>query len=841
VPEVTQAFTIFRALLDIPDEGRDSFIAKECANAPDVAIEVRRLLHQHRLAGSFLETPVSDDSQRRETLPLRRFMFQVGDTIANRFRIERLAGIGGMGEVYEAHDSQLRTQVAIKTLRGDLAPYSWMVQRFRHEVLRARLVAHPQVCKVYDLFAHILPDGSEVPFFTMQLLSGQTLAQWLLREGRMSPSTALPLLTDIAGALQAAHRLNIIHRDLNPKNIFICSGGERPRAVVTDFGLAVVADPADREEGTITRLFAGAGTPAYMAPEQKSMKPLSTATDVYALGLVAYEVTTATLPADDGSLDRLEELPASWQTSIQRCLRADPNERFSDPVEFIAALCAPSKPTQNVQLLEWIGGAHYKRTVVATILLILALVISTAAFLRWPSDRTQQARSIAVLPFETSDPDLAYLGEGLADELASTLTSLPDLRVAGRNSAFHFRDGTVPAPEIGRSLGVRLLLEGSVRRKADRLLVSVQLIDAASNRQLWSKPFDREFRQLFAIQSEIITETAARLGVVLPAQPTEREATKNMEAFDLYLKGRYFWNKRTEEGLHKGLQYLEESRKTDPSFAPAYTGIADSYTVLADYGWSSPGEVLVNAGEALRRSLELQPNLADTHASLGLFDALVVWDQRGAESAFQKALALKPSSMTAHFWYGGFLMRGRRLEEALKEARLAQSLDPVSPATVLFVAWVHYYKKDYVSAIAVSKEVLDLDPNYPHAHQLLALCNAALGHSADALKENELAVRETNDPAVRLRYRGQVLSLIPEKREEAYEIASRLAALSSDRQGGYLAVIYAALKDRDKMYEWIDRSINIRDSAILLANVASPMDPYRSDDRFRQALQTMGY
>ena len=828
-----QALSIFRSLLDLPESEYEPFILEHCRNAPELEREVRRLLAEHKRAGGFLETPAASISEALEeevTLPAPRLMFRPGEVLARRFVIERLAGAGGMGEVYEAYDRELRTPVAVKTLRNDLVSRAGMIQRFHQEVSRARVVAHPHVCKVFDLFLHSYPDGSEVPFFTMELLSGETLAQRLKNQGKLGVTAALPVLKDIAAALQAAHDLGIIHRDLNPKNVFLCNDSRgRTRVVVTDFGLAVPAESAN-SGGTVTRLFAGAGFPPYMAPEQKLMQPLSKATDVYALGLMAYELAMGSLPPESPQL-LLDELPASWRDAIRRCLLPDPSKRFSSASEFIAAIddsesTAADPPREKNRPIN-----RRNRPV-----LVVAACLALALFLwgLWWS-MSPETISIAVAPFQAKDTELAYLGEGIADDIASAFTSFPDLHVASLNYAEH-----VDRPD-GKTLGVDLVLSGSVQQRVDRLLVSAELVEASTNRLLWSKIFDRDSRQLPAIQSEIISETVAKMGLKAPKQPAERETTDSPEALDLYRRGRYLWGKRAEADLKKGLRYFEESRDKDPSFALAYNGIADTFTILADYGLVSPAEAFEKAGAALRTSLELRPNLADTHASNGLFNALIVWDQRAAERSFQKALALNPSSILGHFWYGVYLTRARRLDEALKEAKLARALDPVAPATVLFVAWAHYYMKDYDAAITVIHDVLDLNPDYAHAHQLLALCLAAQGRTHEALKENELAVSGLTDAFVQLRYRGQVLSFIPEKKNEAYQVAARLGELSTERQAGYLAVIYAALGDREKTYEWIDRSIVMRDAAVLLVNVASPMDSYRNEGRFLKALQLMGY
>jgi serine/threonine-protein kinase len=809
--------TVFDRAIELPETERDSFIERECAAFPVVGEHVRRLI-----------------AERQTVAATATQVFKNGDLVARRFRIARLIGKGGMGEVYEAYDSELKDTIAIKTLRSEAVSQTQMIERFRKEVLRSRSVADPSVCKVYDLFAHELPDGTTIPFFTMQLLRGETLADWMMKNGPTPIEKALPLLQQMGRALKAAHSAGIVHRDFTPRNVFMEEReGNTVQPIITDFGLAVRAPSS--LDSSVSRSFVAAGTPGYMAPEQRVGGRASPQTDIYALGLVAYQLVTGT-KADGAAFLEDSQLPPHWLAAIRRCLMTDPEDRFPDVDHFIEAL----------KLVPSSVGAYRKRTgAPALFVSVAAIILFIAAFVMLRdriSVSMDSQNSLAVLPFENSDSskEAAYLSDGIAEDLSGALTAYPDLRVSARGSAFRFRGSTAAPREIGKALGVKMLLTGSVRRLDDRIRIAVQLIDADDDRQVWSDTYDRDFRQTIEIQGEI-TQEIGRVLHLKPAPAQSNDATPNIDAYDLFLKGKYYWNTRTREGLSKGLTYFQDAIQVDPKFALAYTGLADSYSVMVDYAWMPPLEALPKVRTALSKAVSLDPNLAETQASIGLFDTLLEWDQQDAEKAFQRAIAFKHSLMTAHLWYGNYLMRAGRLSEALREAEEARRLDPVSLPTVVFVGWVHYYSRNYPKALEVGNEAIELNPSFPHGYQLNALTYSAMGKTAEALKASDAVVKMTSDEAVALRYRGLALSMLPSMRSQGEEVASRLANLSPDRQAGYLAIINGGLGNREEMYNWMERALNIRDSSLLLANIAPGLDRYRSESRFRQILRRVGY
>jgi serine/threonine protein kinase/tetratricopeptide (TPR) repeat protein len=848
--------SIFWDALDIPADQRDAFLNAACDGSPALDEEVRRLLQEHASADGFLEDPATTEPVGGEAANAGR-VCRTGDVLSHRFRIVNLLGAGGMGEVYEAFDSELRQTVAIKTLRGSYACDPGMVERFRSEVLRSRQITHPNVARVYDLFTHRREDGSEIAFFTMELLEGEPLSRWLDSHGPLTPDGALPIIQQMSAALQAAHNAGIIHRDFKPGNVFLSQRPESPpKATVTDFGIAVqlgtIAEPAGG--GSVpSGMSLLAGTPAYMAPERLLGGACTPAVDVYALGLVAHEMVTGqpvynaksplacALKKVEGGEPELSDgcgdLPQRWVDAIRRAVRTDPEERFTDPVEFVDALTGTSIPAEGAGTRNrWQSGILW--AFAASFVTLFAIV----AFLATRPAREAAPHSLAVLPFENSGRDSvsAYLSDGIAEGLNRSLGAFPKLRMIPQTTAAAFRDQRKAPAQISKELGVEMLLTGSFRESGHHLQLTAELLDGGG-KILWNKPYDCDMEQLLDVQDDVTRHVASRLALGAPLPQSKTVPTTNAEAYDLFLRARYLWGTRTREGVMKAIEYFERAVFLDGNFAIAHAGIADAYIVLADYGWSAPEDVEPKARAALDRAVALDEDAAETQASLGLFNTLIAWDQVAAERAFQRAIAHDPSLASAHHWYANYLERSRRMDEALREAQEARRLDPATPPTLLIMGWIRYYRREYPAAIEIGKQAIELYPTVPQGHDLLALSYAVSGQADLALRESSEAVRLTSDVAVALRRRAVVLSRIPGHQDEARKLASKLETMSSDRQAAYLVPIYAALRDRDRMYRWADRAIEIHDPYLLMANVDLPLDLYRSEPRFQQILRRMGY
>jgi len=586
-----------------------------------------------------------------------------------------------------------------------------------------------------------------------------------------------------------------------------------------------------------------------MAPEQMDSQALTPQTDVYALGLVAAEMRSG-LPVfafqspilcavrklsavDPLSPQHLKCLSPDWAKAIRRSLDRDPSKRFASASAFVSAL----NPVSALDSMLPPGSISRRAA------LLSVCVGIPASVYQFSSVSEPKVRVIAVLPFEnaTGDPSLDYFADGVAEEIIQSLASYSGIRVVARNSAFRYRATREPLPKVATALGASSILTGSIRRTVDRVRVSVQLIDAGNENTLWSDIYDRDLRQILVIQTDIQNQIAAKLNLRAPALSARSQQTSNVVAYDHYLIARRNWNSRTKEGLTTALAEFHSAVTIDSSYAAAYTGIADSHTVMIDYGLVPTLASLPLAKAAVDRAISLDPNLAEACAAAGLLNCIAQWDQPAAERAFLRSLQLKPSLLTAHHWYGGFLMRSGRLDEALTHATEASKLDPLSLPSIVFLGWVHHYRREYDKALVIGDQAIQLDAKFPHAYQLKALAYAAKGDHANALAASDTAVRGITDPAVAIRFRALALSVLPGLEAEARGAAERLAELSKDRQAAYLAIIYAGLRDTSRMFEWIDRALQIRDSSLLFINIDRATLPYRNDPRFRLALRQIGY
>lgn len=838
----------FADIIDRPDSEWNAAILEVSRDSPDLAQPLRELLAEHTRTGDFLQSsPLLLDEQMASR---EIYTFGPNDRLADRFRIVRPLGLGGMGEVYEATDERLRHNVAIKALRPAGFQDSEVSERFRIEVLRARQITHPNVCRVYELFSHSMDDAVEVPFFTMELLQGETLSDWLIHHGPCSGDEAVFLLHQIAVALDAAHRAGIVHRDLKPSNVFVSPIADGSlHALVTDFGIASetgsdLLGALDDVQATENSLLAG--TPAYMSPEQLLGRPSTAATDVYALGLLAYELRTgkraykgtsalscAIQKLADNDFRFLEEdanLPVSWTTAIKRCLQFDPAIRFATASEFLDAITVVTRRSPR----------RFATLTATTATIALALGSATAYQIHRAS--SNELTSVAVLPFRglEGNHQATYFSEGVSDEIGQALTLYPQLRVAAQTAASRFRDSSLSPKKIAEELHVNTLLLGSSSQSNGRIHLRVQLVDGTSERQLWSQIYDRDVREIFLLQQELVTELASRLDVGKPSAMPKAHLVSAV-AHDAFLQGRYVASTRTQEGLIKGLEHFRQALAIDPQFVSAQTATASAYISLIDYGWASPKDAAPKVREALSRALETDPDSADTQSTLGYFNNLFEWDQAGAERAFQKALVLSPSSLTAHLWYGNFLMRAGRLDQALREMGKAAELDTLSPSTLLAEGWVRYYLKEYSRSIEICRRAIDKDPSIPHPYQLIALNYARLGNAREAIAANALAVERTPDQAVALRHRAWVRSLLKGYEREAAEAARVMVKVAPGRQTGFLAVIYAGLGDRENMYRWAQAAVEAHDSVFLIAGIDPAFDAYREETKFMELVRSTGY
>jgi serine/threonine protein kinase/Tfp pilus assembly protein PilF len=744
----------------------------------------------------------------------------IGQTLSH-YRITEKLGAGGMGEVYKAHDERLDRDVAIKVLRGALAADPERLRRFEQEARAASALNHPNIVTIYDIGKH-----GTTSYIAMEYVEGKTLRE-LVNEGPLPKEKLLRVATQIAEGLAKAHGAGIIHRDLKPENLMVTNDGY---VKILDFGLAkLLPQPGpDSDAATITKegTVAGAvmGTASYMSPEQALGQPLDARTDVFSLGSVLYEMATGRRPFQgetavalfDAILHKAPasphssnpELPSDFDGIIGRALEKDPGKRYSSAKELLEGL-------NNVRLDSALP-------------------------------QVEDQKSIVVLPFEnmSPDPDQEYFCDGITEEIINALAHIKSLRVVARTSAFAFKGKHQDIREIGRKLNVETVLEGSVRKAGDRLRITAQLITISDGYHLWSERYDRKLEDVFAIQDEIASTISRKLAkellradeAALVPRPTE-----NLDAYDLYCRGLYVWNKRDAEGLNRAVQYFLEATRIDPSFANAYVGLANTYTTLAVF-FARPLELIPKAKAAAAKALELDDNLADAHASYAQIAINFDWDWKAGERGFQRALELKPSYAMAHMWYAELLTVLGRHEEALLEITRALELDPLPLAISNMKGWLLYHARRYDEAIWQLQKVLELDPKFYNAHICLPWVCADAGRYEDAIRCAKRAVEVTGRDQIALSSLGYAYGRIGQ-RQDALAVIKELEE-RSDREPVHFTVIawvYIGLGDRDKAFEYLEKAFSEREEILVWMKVGPFCDGLRSDPRFGVLLHRMNF
>src|SRR3984893_7162402 len=610
------------------------------------------------------------------------------------YRVLSAIGAGGQGEVYKAVDTTLDRAVVIKVRHHDQALKPSMLARFEREAKLASALDHPNICTIYGLH-----EVEGVLFIAMQYIEGQTVRQ--LVNGRpLELTSALAVAIQVADALAAAHARGIIHRDIKAGNVVVTESGI---AKVLDFGLAKLLEDEgqDTNDPHLTELGQPYGTATYAAPEQASGGPTDHRADIFSTGVLLYELLAGTWPFKGKtavdvryavihatpqplSEARGEDSPVivRLQEIVDRCLAKEPADRFQEVAEFRDALravlrevdpdahfsgsAAPVAPRREARAGRMTFLRRYQKVV-----LIVACVVAVALAVYALLGRSRHAAidSLAVLPFmnATADPNTDYLSDGITESLINSLSQLPYVKVRSRNSVFHYKGQQTDVEKIGRDLGVRSVLAGRVEQRGDNLSISVELIDIQDDSQIWGEHYTRKLSDLINLQEELSREITDKLRLRLTGveqQQLIKNYGTNSEAYQLYLQGRYYWNKRTAEGLQKGLEYFKRAIERDPNYAPAYSGLADCYLLLNVYDLKAATEANPKAREAAARALALDDKLAEAHASLADVSYRYDWKWAEAELHFKRAIELNTSYATAHQWYSALLYARERFEQA---------------------------------------------------------------------------------------------------------------------------------------------------------------------------------
>ena len=772
-------------------------------------------------------------------------------------------GAGGMGEVYRARDTRLDRDVAIKVLPEAVARDPAALSRFGREAKALAALSHPNVLGILDIGQQ---DG--VAFAVMELLDGETLRA-RLSTIEMPWRESVEIAIAMAEGLAAAHSRGIVHRDLKPENVFLTSDG---RVKILDFGLARRDPLSSVGNASVTptltqQTMPGTviGTIGYMAPEQVSGDPGDARSDIFSFGCVLYEMATgrrafqgksggetlAAILRDDPEdpMASGRAIPQDLARVIAHCLAREPAQRFQSAQDLafnlravaVSTVSAPVPPTPK---LRRVG------LVVAALILLAALIgVLIATRQRSPAAPSVSAdiRSLAVLPLAnlSHDPEQEYFADGMTEELITDLAQIRSLRVISRTSVMAYKGTKKPLPQIGRELNADAILEGSVQRSGERVRINAQLVHAATDRHLWARSYERDLRDVLALQSDVARAVASEIRAAVTPQEAERLAKVrpvDPEAHELFLKGRYYWNKRTERDVLKSVEYFEQAIEKDPAYALAYAGLSDGWLAVGFYEGLAPREAFPRAKAAATKALEIDDGLAEAHGSLGMVNLFFDWNWPVADAEFKRTLELNANYPTGHHWRGEFLSAMGRGEEAVAEARRARELDPLS---LIINAWVGrqlYFSRRYDEAITEFRKALELDANFVPAHWQLGSAYVQKGQYPEAVAEFQEAVRLTDGSPRYLARLAHVLALMGNP-QEARKLWDRLAELSKRRNvSSYnFAVVALGLGERDRALGLLEKAFDERSSQMCFLNVEPLWDPLRPDPRFREVLRRVGF
>ena len=752
-------------------------------------------------------------------------------------------GAGGMGEVYRAKDLRLGREIALKVLPADMNASAERLARFEREARAVAGLNHPNIVTLFSV-----EDDGDVRFLTMELVEGQSL-EHLLAPGGLPILRVIELGIGLADALSAAHEKGVVHRDLKPANVMLTRDG---RVKVLDFGLAKLAatdpDPELSHAATIANLLSGegqvVGTVPYMAPEQVRGESVDARTDLFALGVVLYELAAGERPflgathADISSailrdtpkplVSMRGDLPADLDRIVGMCLAKNPRERLQSSLDVSNELRRLRRELERSE-----SGPP-------------AIPVA------------EKAASIAVLPFvnRSANADDEYFSDGLADELLNVLAKIKGLRVTARTSSFHFKGKDKTIAEIGKALDVATVLEGSVRKAGHRARISVQLVRVADSSHLWSETYDRTLEDIFAVQDDIAQSVVKELRAALLGETADSDASREVkaevaaapvhsadpEAYDLYLRGRHHVNRRSDESLHRAIEFFGAAIARDASYALAELGLAEAHGLLGFHEFEPPREAFPRARAAAIRALGLMPGLGEAHAVLAYTTLHHDREWEAAEREFLRAIELNPNHSVTRLWYVNVLLVSGRFDEALEQGRRALSLDPLSLINNVVMGWVHFFARRFDIAFEKMARALELEPAFFQAHLWRGWALWQMGKLDEAAEHMEAAGRLSQHPPTVLGSRAMAAAF-GGRPDECRELVARMIAMRDERyvSGFLIALGFVSVGDLDAAEQWIELAADERSPWVGYLKVDPRVAALHDRPRIQAILARLGH
>ncbi|MGH9873812.1 MAG: protein kinase domain-containing protein [Pyrinomonadaceae bacterium] len=845
---------------------RAAFLAQACDGDEELLQEIESLLNSHDQGDGFIEQPVAGAVAR---LLINEQADSMKGIEIGHYQILTRIGTGGMGEVYLAQDKKLARQVAIKLLPDRLALDSDRVRRFQQEARAASALNHPNILTIYEI-----AEIENKPYIVSEFIEGQTLRQLIAGRG-LKLSEVLDIAIQITSALKTAHAAGITHRDIKPENIMLRPDGY---VKVLDFGLAKLTErhDSDHDQAATTKALDTdpglvMGTLRYMSPEQAQGLAVDNRTDIWSFCAVLYEMISGCAPFEGATPSHVTvsilekkpsplanfapQVPAELEWIISKGLRKDREERYQTANDILVDLrhlkqqLEVNAERERLVPPDTIGVAiDTKESVQKEVETVKKTSNATGV----SSGRRQSRKftnSLAVLPLTNAsvDPNGEYLSDGITESIINSLSRLPKLRVVPRSTVFRYKGQVVDPQQIGEELSVGAVLTGRLIQMGDRLIIKTELIDVLTHSQLWGEQYNRNLSDILELEEEISTEISEKLRIKLTGEDKKRltkRHTKNTDAYQAYLKGRYYWNRRTPETLQKAILCFEEATAADSNYAPAYSGLADSYALLNYYGIFPSKTIRPKATQAAEKALKADEVLAEAHASMALVAFWFDWEWGRAQIEFELALKLNPGYAAAHQWYCWYLAAMGKFEQAADEGHLALELDPLAPTINLALAKYYFFAHRYEDTITQCKRTLDLEGNSIAAHYFMGQAYVQKGMFSDAIAAYERGLLVLGNLPLGRSVIAHARALSGDKAAAEQTLSSLLERPTSE--GFYvpaygLALIHTGLGNKHEAIEWLHKAYEERFVWLAYLNVDPVFDGLRTESRFKQLIARMQF